>query len=111
MRCCRGMKPASATVGGGPCCPRSVIAMPSAVAPTPTITTTIEKMWALRLCVVQSLDPLLVCSVDQSLEFLGEFCVELSESFDESFDECDESFDVFDESLEELDESPEPFDE
>ena len=42
---------------------------------------------------------------------MGEFWVELSESFDEPFDECDESFDECDESLEELDESPDPFDE
>ena len=42
---------------------------------------------------------------------MGEFWVELSESFDEPFDECEESFDDFEESLEELDESPDPFDE
>src|SRR5689334_1470067 len=105
------MKPASAAVRGGACCPWSVRAIPRTVAPTPTTTMTIERMWAFRLWVVQSLDPFVVCSVDQSLEFLGEFCVELSESFDESPDECDESFETFDESLDEFDESPEPFDE
>jgi hypothetical protein len=42
---------------------------------------------------------------------LGEFWVELSESFDESPDECEESADDFEESLDEFDESPDPFDE
>jgi len=57
-------------------------------------------MCASRLWVVQSLELLVV----QSLEFLGEFWVELCESFDESLEVCEESPD-------ELDESPDPFEE
>lgn len=80
------------------------------MAPTATTAKTIEKTWAPWLCVVQSL----LLFVVQSLEFFGEFCVELSESFDESrelcddsADECDESFEPFEEFESFEDESPE----
>lgn len=80
------------------------------MAPTATTAKTIEKTCAPWLCVVQSL----LLFVVQSLEFFGEFCVELSESFDESCelcddspDECDESFEPFEEFESFEDESPE----
>ena len=69
-------------------------------APTTTTASATEKTWPPRLLVDQSLVP---CEL-QSLVRLGEFCVELSESFD---DACE----LLEESLELLDESFEPFEE
>jgi hypothetical protein len=63
-------------------------------------------MCAPWLWAVQSVDPLVL----QSLEFLGEFWVELFESLDESPDDFEESFDEFDESPEPFDESEELLD-
>ena len=80
------------------------------MAPTATTANTIENTCAPWLCVVQSL----LLFVVQSLEFFGEFCVELSESFDDSCelcddspDECEESFEPFEEFESFEDESPE----
>jgi hypothetical protein len=63
-------------------------------------------MCAPWLWAVQSVDPLVL----QSLEFLGEFWVELFESLDEPFDDFEESFDEFDESPDPLEESDELLD-